>query len=114
MSKIKCLQKFSKVQSNYCKTILKSHSDNVLKLGEECKKPKKKKEEKFSSHGIIHPQTPPHILEHNVIARRKHRCIKETDLTLLHQASMPLQFWPQAFQIVVYLLNRLPSNLYKI
>ena len=34
-------------------------------------------------------------------------------LTLLHHASLPLQFWDYAFTTVVYLINRLPTTTLK-
>lgn len=38
------------------------------------------------------------------------RHIVETGLTLLHHASIPLTFWPEAFATAVYLINRLPKE----
>ncbi|CAH9060181.1 unnamed protein product [Cuscuta europaea] len=32
-------------------------------------------------------------------------------LTLLHPASVPISFWPYAFQYATYLINRLPTPL---
>lgn len=37
-----------------------------------------------------------------------HRHVVEIGLTLLHQASSPLSYWSYAFQIAVYLINRMP------
>ncbi|OMO95913.1 hypothetical protein CCACVL1_05180 [Corchorus capsularis] len=54
-------------------------------------------------------ETPPHTSEHNGFAERRHRHVIETGLTLLHQASLPLEFWSYAFQTAVYLINRMPS-----
>ncbi|OMO62973.1 Reverse transcriptase, RNA-dependent DNA polymerase [Corchorus capsularis] len=41
---------------------------------------------------------------------RKHRSIVETGFTILHNASMPLKFWPYAFQAAVYLHKLLPKS----
>lgn len=54
-----------------------------------------------------HPHTP----EHNGIAERKHRHVVETGLTLLHQATMPVEYWTYAFAVAVYLINRQPSSV---
>ncbi|OMO62750.1 hypothetical protein CCACVL1_22657 [Corchorus capsularis] len=59
--------------------------------------------------GISHLQTPPYTSEHNGFAERRHRHVIKTGLTLLHQASLPLEFWSYAFQTAVYLINRMPS-----
>uniref|UniRef100_A0A1J3HVA2 Retrovirus-related Pol polyprotein from transposon TNT 1-94 n=2 Tax=Noccaea caerulescens TaxID=107243 RepID=A0A1J3HVA2_NOCCA len=63
----------------------------------------------LSTHGISHLTSPPHTPEHNGISERKHRHIVEIGLTLLHQASLPPQYWTYAFAAAVYLINRLPS-----
>ena len=46
------------------------------------------------THGITHPTTPPHTLEHNGYSERRHRHIAKTSLTLLHQASISLTVKP--------------------
>lgn len=37
--------------------------------------------------------------------------IVETGLTLLHQASVPTEYWTYAFAVAVYLINRQPSSV---
>ena len=64
----------------------------------------------LASHGIIHLTTPPHTLDHNGYSERRHCHINETNLTLLHQASIPLTFWPFVFAIAVYLINQMPKR----
>ena len=49
----------------------------------------------------------PHTYHQNGVVERKHRHIIELGLTLLHHASLPLQFWDSAFCTAVYLINRL-------
>ena len=51
----------------------------------------------------------PHAHYQNGKAERKHRHIVELGLTLLAQANMPLRFWWNAFSIVVFIINRLPT-----
>ena len=63
----------------------------------------------FSHHGISHFVSPPYTPEHIGIAERKHRHIVETALTLLSHSSVPQKFWCYAFQMAVYLINRMPS-----
>lgn len=65
----------------------------------------------LSSCGISHFTSPPHTPEHNGIAERRHRHITETGLSLLHHASMPIEYWSYAFQTAVYLINRLPTTI---
>lgn len=63
----------------------------------------------LASAGITHLTTPPHTPEHNDFSERRHRHIVETGLSLLHHASMPISFWPEAFATVVYLISRMPK-----
>ncbi|PKU66732.1 Retrovirus-related Pol polyprotein from transposon TNT 1-94 [Dendrobium catenatum] len=64
----------------------------------------------FESNGIQHQFSCPYTPEQNGVAERKHRHIIETTRTLLHLASVPQQFWPDAANTAVYLINRLPSS----
>jgi histone deacetylase 1/2 len=61
--------------------------------------------------GISHHVSCPHAHQQNGSAERKHRHIVEVGLTLLAHASMPLQFWDEAFITVVFMINRLPSKV---
>ena len=65
----------------------------------------------FKEHGIHHRISCPHTPAQNGTAERKHRHIIETALSLLHQSSVPTQFWDEAMCTVVYLINRLPTQL---
>lgn len=65
----------------------------------------------LTTHGISHLTTPLHTPEFNGATERRHRHIVETSLTLLHHASMPLNFRSHAFQGTIYLINKLPTPL---
>lgn len=45
-------------------------------------------------------------------AERKHRQVVEMGLTMLAQASLPLQFWVDAFQAATSFINRHPIQFY--
>lgn len=70
--------------------------------------------EYFSQNGISHLTSPPHTPEHNGVSERKHRHIVETGLTLMSHASIPKTYWPYAFAVAVYLINRLPTPLLQL
>lgn len=48
--------------------------------------------------------------EQTGIVERKHKHIVEFGLTLLVQASVPLQYWSDAIFTAVFLINKLPSS----
>ena len=62
----------------------------------------------LASYGISHRLIFPYTHHQNGVVERKHRHIVDLGLTLLHHATLPLQFWDYAFVTVVYLINRLP------
>ncbi|KAI0496003.1 hypothetical protein KFK09_022310 [Dendrobium nobile] len=61
------------------------------------------------SKGIGHQMSCPYTPEQNGVAERKNRHIVETVRSLLHKASMPFQYWPEATATAIYLINRMPS-----
>lgn len=63
----------------------------------------------LASQGISHMTMPPHTPEHNSLSERKHRYIVETGLTLLLTAGIRKLYWPYAFSMAVYLINRMPT-----
>jgi len=65
----------------------------------------------LSNHGISHYTTAPHTPQQNGVIERRHRHFVETSLTFLHDASLPLSYWPHAFQTAAYLINRQPTPL---
>jgi len=65
----------------------------------------------LSLHGISHFTTTPHTPQQNGVSERRHRHLVETGLTLLHDVNLPLTYWPYAFHITTYLINRQPTPL---
>ena len=59
------------------------------------------------SYGFSHRLIFPHTHHQNGVVERKHRHIVDSGLTLLHHASLSLQFWDYAFTTTVNLINRL-------
>ena len=47
--------------------------------------------------------------QQNGVSERRHHHLVETGLTLLHDASLPLSYWPHAFSMATYLINRQPT-----
>jgi len=65
----------------------------------------------FSIHGISHYTTALHTPHQNGVSERRDRHLVETSLTLLHDASFPLSYWPHVFSTAAYLINRQPTPL---
>lgn len=65
----------------------------------------------FNSCGMSHFTTPSYTPEHNGTAERRHKHVVETGLSLFHFAGLPLHYWSHAFQMAVYLINRLPTTV---
>lgn len=53
----------------------------------------------------------PYTAEQNRVFEQKHRHIADTSLTLLAQAGMPHTYLVEAFNALVYLINRLPTKV---
>ncbi|KAJ0111782.1 hypothetical protein Patl1_03222 [Pistacia atlantica] len=65
----------------------------------------------LSLHGISHYTTGPHTPQQNGVSECRHCHLVETGLTLLHDANLPLSYWPHAFHTATYLINRQPTPL---
>jgi Reverse transcriptase (RNA-dependent DNA polymerase) len=61
-----------------------------------------------------HPQIQFHVScpytpQQNGLVERKHRHIVELSLATMFHAQIPLQYWPDVFESVTFIINRLPS-----
>jgi hypothetical protein len=65
----------------------------------------------YITNSITHQYTCPHTSQQNGLIERKHRHIVDIALTLISQSSLPLSFWPYAFNTAMLLINRLPSSI---
>ncbi|XP_031257121.1 uncharacterized protein LOC116115112 [Pistacia vera] len=63
----------------------------------------------LKQHGILFRLSCSYMHQQNGKVERKHRHLVEIGLTLLAQAFMPLKYWWNAFQTLVFLINRLPT-----
>lgn len=60
--------------------------------------------------GIKRQLTAPHSPQQNGVSEKKNRTVIEMTRSLLKDKQLPLQFWCEAMNTSVYLLNRLPSR----
>lgn len=65
----------------------------------------------LSSCGIFHRISCPHTPEQNGASERKHRHIVDMGLTLMAHSSTPPEYWVEAFNTALYLINRLPTKI---
>lgn len=66
----------------------------------------KKFEEYFKLNGIQHQLTAPYTPEQNGVAERMNRTIIEKARCLLYDANLPKNYWAEAVNMSVYLINR--------
>ena len=64
----------------------------------------------LASDGTIHQSSCTDTPQQNGLAERKHRHIVETARSLLLSASVPKEFWGEAFLTAVYIINRIPIS----
>ena len=60
--------------------------------------------------GIVSQRSCPYTPQHNGVVECKNRHLLDMVRTLLLEASVPPRFWVETLSIVVYLINRLPSQ----
>lgn len=65
----------------------------------------------LSSCGIFHQISCPHTPKQNGASERKHRHIVDMGLTLMANSSTPPEYWVEAFNTALYLINRLPTKI---
>ena len=61
--------------------------------------------------GIEHQLTEPYTPQQNGVNERKNRTIMEMARCLLHKKELPKEYWVEVANIVVFLLNRLPTKV---
>ena len=61
-------------------------------------------------HGIHHSLTVPKSPQQNGVVERKNRTVMEMARSMLKTKQMPKEFWAEAVQCAVYLLNRCPTK----
>ena len=64
-----------------------------------------------TSNGILHRYSCLCTHEQNGLAEKRHRTIIKHGLTLLVSASMPMEYWDEAFRASIYLKNRLLTSV---
>jgi len=60
--------------------------------------------------GIEHQLTEPYTPQQNGVNKQKNRTIMEMARCLLHKKELPKEYWVEVANIVVFLLNRLPTK----
>jgi len=63
--------------------------------------------------GIEHQLTAPCTPQQNGVSERKNRTVMEMTRCLLHEKSLPKEFWAETVSTAVFLLNRLPTKALK-
>lgn len=64
----------------------------------------------LENESLIYRWTCPHSFEQNNMVENHHRCVVDTDLTLLLHFGVAKNFWTCVFYIVVLILNHVPSQ----
>lgn len=60
--------------------------------------------------GIKHQLTVPYTPQQNGVSERKKRIVMEMARCLLHEKELPKEFWTEAINMAVHLLNLLPTK----
>lgn len=60
--------------------------------------------------GIEHQLTAPYSPQQNGVSERKNRTIMEMSRCMLHEKNLPKEYWAEAANTAVFLLNRLPTK----
>ena len=68
----------------------------------------------LSNKGILHQKTVPYTPMQNGLAEQINRTIEERVTAMLQQARVKLEFWAEALQTAVYLINMAPSKAIRL
>ena len=63
--------------------------------------------------GIEYQLSTPYTAQQNRVSKRKNKIIMEMVRCLLHEKGLPKRFWAKVANIIVFLLNRLPTKAVK-
>jgi hypothetical protein len=95
------------------KSMVENESDHRMKTlrteggGEYCSN----EFDSFLRHcGINREKTPPYTPERNGVAERANRTLIEAARSLLHRATLPINFWAEAVETAAYIRNRCPTS----
>jgi hypothetical protein len=65
----------------------------------------------LDTNGIMHQLSCPQTPQQNGIAERKHRHLVETGLAILSHSHLSQNYWVEAFNTAIFLINRLPTTV---
>lgn len=68
-------------------------------------------DELFSMHGIVYQSYCPYTPQKNRVVERRHIHILETAKAIKFQGHLPAKFWGCCVEVVVYIINRVPSTI---
>ena len=102
LSVFKSLYKLSKKETG--RSMVKLRTDNAKEFlsGEF--------QDYIKQKGIRHELTAPYSPEQNSVVERDNRTVVECARSMLYQKSLPLEFWGEAVNTTVYVLNRIASR----
>ncbi|CAH9135713.1 unnamed protein product [Cuscuta epithymum] len=64
----------------------------------------------LKDHGIVHQKTNPYTPQQNGVSERKNRSVMNMSRCLMFEKDLPKQFWAEAVNTAVYLLNRISTK----
>ena len=67
-----------------------------------------------TNQGIVHQYTLPYTPQQNGVAERRNRTLMDMVRSMLNHSELGTQFWGEALDTAVYVLNRIPSKSIKL